>query len=122
MALSACGEEPTTTQRSAPNLLLIVVDTLRADHSSAYGYHRETTPGLERIAEAGLRFESAYAPSATTAPSHATLFTGRYLAGHGVRKNGIPLADGVHTLAEQLRDGGYTTAGVVSSFVLDRRF
>jgi arylsulfatase A-like enzyme len=103
-------------------VLLVTIDTLRADHCSAYGYARPTTPHLDALARRGVQFDVAYAPMATTAPSHATLFTGLLPAWHGLVKNGHVMAAAHRTLAEALRERGYRTGAVVSSFVLDRRF
>jgi len=105
-----------------PNLLLITVDTLRADHVSAYGYHVATTPVLEAVAAQGALFEVAYAPMATTGPSHATLFTSLYPARHGVLTNGVAFSCPEPALSEVLAGRGYDTAAFVSSFVLSRRF
>jgi arylsulfatase A-like enzyme len=105
-----------------PNVVLICVDTLRADHSSAYGYPRNTTPGLRRLAEQGVLFETAYAPMAQTAPSMATIFTGNHPATHGLDRNGLPLEERSRTLAEIFREHGYQTTAIVGSFVLDARF
>jgi arylsulfatase A-like enzyme len=118
--LAGCG----APEGQAPprSLLLVVVDTLRADHTSAYGYARETTPQLERLAAEGARVSTVYAPTATTGPTHAALFTGRHPRSVGVRRNAVPLPEGFATLAEQLADAGLETAGIVSSFVLNRRF
>ena len=115
-ASAGTGAEP------APALLLITIDTLRADHCSAYGYARETTPNLTALAADGVRFASAYAPMATTGPSHATLFTSLLPASHGVLKNGLGLGPAPRTLAERLRARGFRTGAVVSSYPLDRRF
>jgi arylsulfatase A-like enzyme len=104
------------------NVLLVSFDTVRADHCSVNGYHRATTPALAALAAEGARFATAYAPSATTAPSHATLFTSLAAPAHGVVKNGVLLESGPRTLAETFRDAGYQTAGVVSSLVLARQF
>jgi len=105
-----------------PNLLLVSLDTVRADHTSLLGYARPTTPRLEALAREGVSFERAYAMTSTTGPSHATLFTGRYAPAHGVVRNGLSLAGGARTLAERLRERGYRTGGVLGSFVLSRRF
>jgi arylsulfatase A-like enzyme len=105
-----------------PNVLLVTIDTLRADHCSAYGYARPTTPALEALAAEGARVEDAYAPMATTAPAHASLFTGLYPLGHGVFRNGAILGKSHVTLAERLARAGYETGAAVSSFVLDPRF
>jgi arylsulfatase A-like enzyme len=110
------------TTASGPNLLVVSIDTLRADHTSPYGYGRDTTPGLSALAAQGTLFAVAYAPSPSTAPSHATLFTGQYPGSHGLLKNGIDLDGRMRTLAEILGEHGYQTAAVVSSFVLDARF
>lgn len=105
-----------------PNILLITIDTLRADHCSAYGYANATTPTLQRLATEGARFETAYAPTSETAPSHASIFTGLYPVSHGLVKNGLSLSQDHETLAETLLANGYQTAGFVSSFVLNGKF
>lgn len=124
LAATSCG--PDTRELRArderPNILIVSLDTTRADHLSAYGYARPTSPRLEQLAEEGVRFESAYAPSATTGPTHASLFTALPPMAHDVRKNGQPLAEALPTLAERLSATGFETAGVVSSFVLSERF
>lgn len=73
---------------SDSNLLLITVDTLRADRLGAYGDAEADTPRLDALAQGGVRFESCYSPVPLTLPSHSTLFTGRYPFTHGVRNNG----------------------------------
>ncbi len=118
-ALAACSPRGIP---GPPGLLLISLDTTRSDHLSAYGYPRETSPELDALARQGVRFEAAYAASASTGPSHATLFTSLHPLRHGVVKNGVPLAEDRETLAEQLRANGFQTAAVVSSFVLDAKF
>jgi arylsulfatase A-like enzyme len=105
-----------------PNLLLITLDTTRRDHCSVYGYERETTPNLERFAAEGVRVALAYAPSSTTAPSHATLFTSLYPITHRVLRNGRVLLPTHETLAERMHERGWATAGFVSSYVLAERF
>ena len=103
-------------------MLLITIDTARADHLSVYGYARDTTPVLRDFATRGVRFDAAYAPSATTAPTHASLFTSLYPPTHRVLKNGKPLADRHETLAEVLGAAGWVSGAVVSSYVLDPKF
>lgn len=105
-----------------PDIVLISVDTLRRDHCSVYGYERDTTPTLRRVAAEGVRLERAYSPMPTTGPAHATLFTSLYPATHGVLENGARLAEEPLVLAEALRAHGYRTAAVVGSFVLDAKF
>ncbi|MEX2048839.1 MAG: sulfatase [Gemmatimonadota bacterium] len=98
----------------APNVILIVWDTVRALSLSLYGYERHTTPFLERFAERGVVFERATAPAPWTLPSHASMFTGKYHHEHSARHD-APL-DGTHlTLAEALRERGYETAGFVAN-------
>ncbi len=90
--------------------------------TSVYGYERDTTPNLRRFARDATRFEAAYSATASTGPTHATLFTGLHPIEHGLLKNGMRLAGFHRTLAEALRDHGFQTSAVVSSFVLDARF
>jgi choline-sulfatase len=121
--LASCAREPPRRAEPArPDILLVTVDTLRADHCSTYGYDRPTTPRLTALAARGVQFDVAYSPMATTAPAHATLMTGLLPRWHGLVKNGLVLARDHPTLAEVLAGAGYRTAAVVSSFVLDRRF
>ena len=117
--LAGCASEAPTPP---PNVVLITLDTTRVDHLSGYGYERQTTPALDAFAEEGALFELAYAPIATTGPSHSTMFTALYPLAHRVIKNGIPLAEEQVTLAETLSSLGYQTAAIVSSFVLTERF
>ncbi|MGH0031398.1 MAG: sulfatase [Myxococcota bacterium] len=114
--LAACG----SGRPAAPTwdrVVFVTLDTLRADHLGAYGYPRPTSPFLDSLAERGVVFERAYAPMSTTAPSHATMFTGLYPLQHGIERNGQRLPDGVGTLAQQLRGAGVTTAAFVSTRV-----
>jgi arylsulfatase A-like enzyme len=99
----------------SPNILLIVIDTLRADHVSSYGYSRSTTPNIDRIAREGVVFENAIAPCSWTLPSHASLLTGRYPSDHGMQ-NAQPMPwfgwgpsglRGYVTLGEALQAHGY---------------
>jgi len=117
--LPPCGEA--IVGSSPPNVLLIVVDTLRADHLEAYGYGRETTPALSRLAAQGVRFDRAYAASSWTKPSVASMFTGQYPHRHGLNEMLSTLPDSAVTLAERLAGAGYRTAGIVSHDFLDTR-
>ena len=101
------------------NLLLITLDTMRADRLPAYGFTGVLTPALDRIAAEGAVFEEAYAAVPLTLPSHVSLFTGLYPPRHGVRDNaGAPLSGEFTTLAEVLRERRMTTAAFVASSVL----
>ena len=104
----------TVAERGAPNVLLIAMDTVRADHLSVYGYHRATSPRLERLAARGIRFDLARSTAPWTLPSHASMFTGRWPHELGVERLGW--LDGSRpTLAEHLRSRGYETAGFVAN-------
>jgi arylsulfatase A-like enzyme/Tfp pilus assembly protein PilF len=105
------------------NLLLISIDTLRADHLGGYGYVGARTPRLDALARSGLRFETATTVVPLTLPAHSSLMTGTFPSWHGVRDNGgFYLGDDQVTLAEVLREKGLRTGGFVGSFVLDRRW
>jgi arylsulfatase A-like enzyme len=95
-------------------LVLVTIDTLRADHLGAYGYPRETTPFLDRLAEGGVLFENAVSASSHTAPSHASIMTSLQPFQHGLLENGHPLPPGHHTLADLLAASGYQTAAFTS--------
>src|SRR5262249_33331004 len=99
---------PAASNASAapPNILLVTLDTVHADHCSAYGYSRPTTPRLADLASSGVRLVDAYAPMPTTLPSHATMFTGLDPRSHGVNRNGATLGDSSVTLAEVLARHG----------------
>ena len=108
---------------STRNLLLVSIDTLRADHLGSYGYAAAQTPRLDALARSGLRFARATTVTPLTLPAHSSLMTGTFPAWHGVRDNGgFYLGDDAVTLAETLRDKGFRTGGFVSSFVLDSRW
>lgn len=96
------------------NLVLVTIDTLRADHLGSYGYPRQVSPFLDSIAARGVRFERAISSSSHTGPSHASMFTSQYPARHRVIRNGIKLRSAVPTLAGMLSDTGFDTAAFVS--------
>jgi arylsulfatase A-like enzyme len=98
----------------APNVLLITLDTVRADRLSLYGYERPTTPVLERLAKEGVRFDEARATAPWTVPSHASIFTARWPHDLGVSWD-TPLDGKFPTLAEYLGSRGYATAGFVAN-------
>ena len=106
----------------APNVLVIVVDTLRADHLPAYGYASGDTPHLDRFAEDAIRFEQAFANASWTRPSFASILTGRYPSSHSVMGKSDGLPDEVVTLAEALGEGGYETAGFVTNFNVEPHY
>jgi arylsulfatase A-like enzyme len=99
---------------NSPNVLLIVLDTVRADHLSLYGYDRATTPVLEQLSTRGIRFDQARATAPWTLPSHASMFTGRWP--HEIGEEWMtPIKGNFPTLAEYLGNHGYATAGFVAN-------
>ncbi len=144
--LSACGGGP-----EGPNVLLVTFDTTRADHLSCYGYERDTSPNIDRLAADGVRYEKAYAVTSWTLPAHASLFTGKFPSAHGAHydpegKINLVMEGGIEgnpawsayrantiardeiTLAQILTDAGYATHGIIGGpwmkkvFGLDKGF
>lgn len=114
------SDRPGQTTRSRPNILLITIDTLRADRLGAYGYALGQTPNLDRLAKEGVRFSDATSHAPLTFPSHVAILTGRYAGAFGIRLNGMgQLPDTATTIAERLKAAGYRTGAVVASAVLD---
>jgi arylsulfatase A-like enzyme/Tfp pilus assembly protein PilF len=104
-------------------VILVTLDTVRADHIGSYGATRARTPNLDTIAATGVRFEAAISPTPLTLPSHASLMTALDPPTHGVRHNGLRrLGSGIPTLAERLRAADFETAAFVGALVLDARF
>ena len=97
------------------NVLLIVLDTLAADHMASYGYHRVTTPELDRLATEGIQFTRSYSVAPWTLPSHASMFTGLHPIQHGASQENLGLAHGFSTVAEILRNEGYRTFAAVNN-------
>lgn len=119
----SCAPRESRPQASRPNVLLVTIDTQRADRIGCYGYPRAVTPSLDGLAARGARFETAVAHAPLTAPSHASILTGLTPVRHGVRDNGAyVLPAGVASVAEDFRKAGYRTAAFVSGFPLKRRF
>ena len=105
------------------NVLLITLDTTRADRLGCYGHSLAETPVLDRLAQQGVLFERAYAPVPLTLPSHASILTGLYPPEHGLHSNGqAALPQGIPTLATELQAAGYETGAFVAAFVLDDKF
>jgi choline-sulfatase len=121
LAASTGGCSRSTEAPRARNLVLITIDTLRADHVGTYGYARAQTPTLDGLARAGVRFERAYSAAPITLPSHATILTGRYPPNHGARDNGMAVSQ-VPTLATELNAKGFKTAAFIAAFPLDHQF
>jgi hypothetical protein len=122
LALLSVAGAPSCGKRPPGGVLLITIDTCRADRIGCYGGPVETS-AIDALAARGVLFRAASAPTPLTAPSHASLLTGLYPDRHGVRDNGSArLADGARTLAEILGESGFRTAAFVSAFPLDRDF
>lgn len=111
-------EQPHENAPQRPDIVLITVDTLRADHLGAYGYPLDTSPHFDALAAESLRFERAYAQAAETCPSLASLFTSYLPHENQVTTNLVALPSSVETLVESLAASGYATAAVVSNYVL----
>lgn len=131
--LSGPGEQEIQTRESegefvrseseVRNVVLISIDTCRADHLGCYGYSRKTTPNIDAIAAEGILFNRAIAPVPITLPSHCSMLTGTIPPYHKVRDNNTyRLSSSNVTLAEILRDNGFVTGAVIGAFVLDSQF
>lgn len=121
LTIGACAVPPAGKPPPPASILLVTLDTTRADAigPGARGVH---TPAFNALTSRGRSFRQAYATVPETLPSHASMMTGLYPAGHGIHENARPLGPGHPVLAERLKQSGYRTAAFVSSFVLARRF
>lgn len=131
LSLGACATAPRPAAQAAPveegqqpeRVVLITIDTLRADYVGSYGSKSSRTPTLDRLAADGVRFATAISPTPMTMPSHTSLMTGLDPTLHGVHSNAkFRLDDEIPTLAEQFQAHGFATAAFLSSVVLDRRY
>jgi len=114
---------PSLKQSENFNLLLITIDSLRVDRIGVYGFRNAQTPNIDRLAENGLMFKNCYAPVPLSLPSHCTIFTGREPLAHGVRNNGTDfLPDSEQTWAEVMKNQGFETYALVSSYLLHSKF
>ena len=104
-----------------PDVFLITIDTLRADHVHCYGYESIQTPALDAMAKDGIRFTQAYTPSPITNTSHTSILTGLLPSSHGVTDFAVPLAPNHPTLAELLKKSGYHTAAFIGAVILDSK-
>jgi arylsulfatase A-like enzyme len=126
-AAVACGADAgggtgTGSRGTPPNVLVIVVDTLRADHLGCYGHDRPTSPSIDGLAASGVRFEHAYSAAPWTMPAVASMLTGLPPAAHAVETLRHMLPDNATTLAERLSEHGYATAAVVSHMLVSSRY
>ena len=111
-----------TANRSAWNVLILTLDTTRADRLGAYGFAGADTPNIDRVAGEGVLFEQAESAAPLTLPAHSSLFTGRFPFQHGVRDNGAVLDPAELTLAQVFQARGFRTAAFAASYVLDARW
>ena len=122
-AVCAIAAPAVLAAKQPPNVVLITIDTLRADHLSCYGYAWATSPNIDQLAREGTRFERAYTTIPLTGPSHLAMFTSRYPQELGVRRNGvaIPSDRKLKSLPQILRRKGYRAAAFVSAWPLTDR-
>ena len=123
IALTAARAAAQTPEKSAPNVVLITIDTLRADHVGCYGDRQIKTPNIDGLAADGTRFERTFTPVPMTLPSHTAMLTGTYPMLSGMHDfSGNKLSPQQPTLATVLKQNGYTTGAVIAAAVLDSRF
>ena len=112
---SAAGADPFVPASVQPNIVIYLVDTLRADHLGVYGYRRDTSPNLDRWAQESVLFEQAYSPTSWTRPAMVSLFSGRDAVSHGVEDRLDVIPDDVELLSQRLQQTGYTTYAAVTN-------
>ncbi|MEE8484326.1 MAG: sulfatase, partial [Nitrospinota bacterium] len=123
VGLFSCTQSGKREASAGPNVILISIDTLRADHLRAYGYEKIETPNIDALANEGVLFKKTYAHAPITLPSHTSILTGTYPNFHGVRNNGeFRASEKLTTAAEIFKSAGYGTAAFVGAFVMDSRF
>jgi len=108
-SIAGCDFAP---ERERPSILLVSIDTLRADHVGLYGYERDTTPFLDDFARRCIVYDRAFSPCPWTLIAHMTMLTGLFPTQHGVLSSDLALSDGIPLLAERLRSAGYQTVGL----------
>jgi len=121
LGLAGCRPDCTPRDPARPNLLLVTIDTLRADHLGAYGNERVATPHFDRLAREGRIFEQSYAVSHITLPSHASIMSSLLPSEHGILRNNVRPSGPVPTLPETLARAGWRTGAVVSVLHLGPR-
>src|SRR5580658_8134219 len=122
MAVAAAALSPAQTVAGSsplPDVYLVTIDTLRADHIGCYGDDKIQTPALDSLALDGIRFAQAFTPSPITNTSHTSILTGLLPSVHGVTDFAIPLPKALPTWAELLKQNGYQTAAFIGAVVLD---
>ncbi len=120
-SLSGWGANPSALAKTQPEIFLITIDTLRADHVHCYGYDKIQTPALDALAADGIRFANAFTPSPITNTSHASILTGLLPGSHGVTDFAVPLSAAHPTIAELLKKQSYRTAAFIGAVILDSK-
>ena len=121
LASAALGTGQTQKNAAKPDVFLVTIDTLRADHVHCYGYENIQTPALDGLAKDGIRFTHAFTPSPITNTSHTSILTGLLPSSHGVTDFAVPLAPTHPTLAALLKKNGYHTAAFIGAVILDSK-
>jgi arylsulfatase A-like enzyme len=121
IALCGCDALPPLTASNPVNVLVIVLDTVRADRLSAYGYDRPVSPNLDALAREGVRFDHFFSSSSWTLPAHASLFTGLHPAVHAATQEHLELSREHTTLSERFAAAGYATFGASSNGVVNKQ-
>jgi choline-sulfatase len=119
--LSTLNAAASSPAKTPPDVFLITIDTLRADHVHCYGYESIQTPALDGLARDGVRFTNAFTPSPITNTSHASILTGLLPGSHGVTDFGVPLSPAHPTVAELLKKQSYQTAAFIGAVILDSK-
>ncbi len=119
LAAAPLGAGQTQKRAAKPDVFLVTIDTLRADHVHCYGYANIQTPALDGLAKDGIRFTQAFTPSPITNTSHTSILTGLLPSSHGVTDFAVPLAPTHPTLAALLKANGYHTAAFIGAVILD---
>jgi arylsulfatase A-like enzyme len=112
------AENPLTGSCKGRNVVIFLADSLAARHTTVHGYERPTTPGLERFAAEGVRFEAAHSQTSWTMPSVTSLFTAQNQERHGMLRMNQQLPDGIGTLAQSFKDAGYKTIGLIQNGII----
>ncbi|MGZ7030301.1 MAG: sulfatase-like hydrolase/transferase, partial [Terriglobales bacterium] len=120
-AAAPLGAGQTQKKAAKPDVFLVTIDTLRADHIHCYGYEKIQTPALDGLAKDGIRFTQAFTPSPITNTSHTSILTGLLPSSHGVTDFAVPLAPTHPTLAALLKTDGYHTAAFIGAVILDSK-
>ena len=118
---ASAAASPVPASTPLPDIILVTIDTLRADHVGCYGYANGSTPALDALAKDGIRFVQAFTPSPITNTSHASILTGLLPSSHGVTDFAVPLSTAHPTVAELLKAQNYRTAAFIGAVILDSK-